>query len=75
MRSTETNGVDYYFLTADDLGARIANDDFIEWEEVYADRYYGTLKSEITRIESENHSAVFDVDVEGGLNIQKAIWR
>ena len=71
MRSTETNGVDYYFLTADDFRAKIANDDFIEWEEVYADRYYGTLKSEITRIESENHSAVFDVDVEGGLNIKR----
>jgi len=70
-RATETDGVDYYFLTADEFRKRIANEEFVEWEEVYKDRYYGTLHSEIQRIWSEKKVAMFDVDVEGGLQIKK----
>jgi guanylate kinase len=71
MRPTEKNGTDYYFMTASEFRKKIEAQDFIEWEEVYQDRYYGTLKSEIERIENENCSAIFDVDVEGGLQIKK----
>ncbi len=70
MRATEINGIDYYFLSEDEFRDKISQDAFIEWEEVYNGRFYGTLKSEIVRIESENCSAVFDVDVEGGLTIK-----
>mgnify|MGYP001340581642 CR=1 FL=1 len=71
MRYNEVNGKDYYFLTVEEFQKKIAQQAFIEWEEVYDQRYYGTLKSEIERIESERCSAVFDVDVEGGLQIKK----
>jgi len=70
-RPNETDGKDYYFLTVDDFKKKIAEDQFVEWEEVYTDLFYGTLKSEIERIWSENKVVAFDVDVEGGLNIKK----
>lgn len=71
MRPNETDGTDYYFLTANEFRARIEEGDFLEWEEVYRDQYYGTLRSEIDRIHSEGKTVVFDVDVVGGLNIKK----
>ncbi len=70
-RCDETHGVDYYFLTADEFQAKISNDEFVEWEEVYPGMFYGTLKSEIERIWSNGHHVIFDVDVVGGLNLKK----
>jgi guanylate kinase len=69
-RGTEKHGVEYYFLTPDDFRAGIANDEFIEYEEVYKDCYYGTLRSEIDRLSSLGKHIVFDVDVVGGINIK-----
>ena len=74
-RPNEVDGKDYYFLTPDEFRERIANDEFLEWEEVYADRFYGTLKSEVERILNDDHIALFDVDVEGGLQIRKHFGR
>lgn len=74
-RPNEVHGKDYYFLTPDEFRERIANNEFLEWEEVYADRFYGTLKSEVERILNEEHIALFDVDVEGGLQIRKHFGR
>lgn len=70
-RGKEIDGVDYHFLTADEFRTKIQNDEFVEWEEVYSDMYYGTLKSEIERIWSLGKTVVFDVDVVGGLNLKK----
>ncbi|MDD3908234.1 MAG: guanylate kinase, partial [Bacteroidales bacterium] len=70
-RSTETNGKDYYFLSPEAFRQKIAEDAFLEWEEVYPDKFYGTLKSEVERIISEGKHVLFDVDVKGGLNIKK----
>ena len=70
-RNYEMHGVDYYFLTPDEFREKINNQEFLEWEEVYTNRYYGTLKSEVERIEQQNKSVIFDVDVEGGLAIKK----
>ena len=70
-RENETNGVDYYFLSTEEFQNKIDNNEFVEWEEVYQDQYYGTLKSEITRIWEEGHNVIFDVDVEGGLSLSK----
>ncbi len=70
-RGEEKHGNDYYFLTPDEFRAKIATDELLEWEEVYADKYYGTLKSEVDRITSKGNNIVFDVDVVGGLNIKK----
>jgi len=70
-RSTETDGKDYYFLSAEDFRKKISENAFLEWEEVYADKFYGTLKSEVTRILSEGRNVLFDVDVKGGINIKK----
>src|SRR5690606_44534 len=61
----------YYFLTPEEFKHKIDNDDFIEWEEVYAGNFYGTLKSEIERIWSQGRNVIFDVDVKGGLNLKK----
>lgn len=74
-RPNEVHGKDYYFLTPDEFRERIANNEFLEWEEVYADRFYGTLKSEVERILNDEHIALFDVDVEGGLQIRKHFGR
>lgn len=70
-RPGERDGVDYYFLSVDEFKKKIDQGDFIEWEEVYKDNFYGTLKSEIDRIWNLNRSVIFDVDVEGGLNLKK----
>jgi len=70
-RPNETHGKDYYFLSADEFRKRIESGDFLEWEEVYTDQFYGTLKSEIDRIHAEGKHVMFDVDVVGGLNIKK----
>lgn len=69
-RPNEQDGQDYYFLSAENFRERIEHDDFLEWEEVYKDNYYGTLKSEIDRIWEKGHHVIFDVDVVGGLNIK-----
>lgn len=69
-RGTERDGVEYYFLTPDEFRARITRGDFLEYEEVYQDKYYGTLKSEVERILAEGDNVIFDVDVVGGCNIK-----
>ena len=71
MRPGEQNGKDYYFLTADDFRKAVAAGDFLEYEEVYAGQFYGTLKSELLRIWAQNQDVVFDVDVKGGLRIKE----
>ncbi len=70
-RCTETDGVDYYFLSAEEFQKKIHNNEFLEWEEVYAGTYYGTLKSEVERIRNKGKHVLFDVDVVGGTNIKK----
>ena len=70
-RDNETHGKDYYFLGVEGFQNKIKEDAFLEWEEVYENQYYGTLKSEIERIWSEGKTVIFDVDVIGGLNIKK----
>ena len=70
-RGTEQHGVEYYFLSAEDFKQRIANDEFLEYEEVYENRFYGTLKAPIEKQLAEGVNVVFDVDVVGGCNIKK----
>ncbi len=70
-RANEKEGKDYYFLTTDDFKSKIRNNEFVEWEEVYENRFYGTLKSELNRIWNKGNHVIFDVDVVGGLNIKK----
>lgn len=70
-REGERDGVDYYYLTPDEFARRVGADEFLEWEEVYAGVSYGTLKSEIDRIWDNGHVIIFDVDVNGGMNIKK----
>ena len=70
-RGTEKNGVEYYFLTPEEFRNRIEAGDFLEYEEVYTDKFYGTLKSEVERILSKGDNVIFDVDVVGGCNIEK----
>jgi guanylate kinase len=67
---TEEHGKDYYFLTPEEFKKKIDNNEFIEWEEVYAGNFYGTLKSEIERIWSEGKNVIFDVDVKGGISLK-----
>lgn len=70
-RLNEIDGKDYHFITSDDFKKHIANDEFVEWEEVYHDNFYGTLKSEVERIWAQGKHAIFDIDVIGGLRIKK----
>lgn len=70
-RGEERNGVDYYFMSNDDFAQRAAQDEFIEWEEVYAGTCYGTLRAEIERIWDRGNVVVFDVDVKGGVNLKR----
>jgi len=70
-RENEINGKDYHFLSIEDFKQKINEQAFIEWEEVYENNYYGTLKSEIERIWNDKKHVVFDVDVVGGLNLKK----
>lgn len=72
-RNTEKHGVDYYFLGIEGFKEKIAEHAFVEWEEVYADNFYGTLKSEIERIWKAGKTVAFDVDVIGGLNLKNQL--
>lgn len=71
IREGEVDGRDYYFMTSEVFKDKIRNDEFVEWEEVYANIFYGTLRSELERIWNEGKNVVFDIDVQGGLNIKK----
>ena len=70
-RGAEQNGVDYFFLTPEEFRHRIENNEFLEYEEVYTDRFYGTLKSQVDNQLEAGQNVVFDVDVKGGVNIKK----
>lgn len=70
-RAHEAEGRDYYFMTVEDFKKKVAADAFLEWEEVYAGSYYGTLMSEIRRMKSIHKDIIFDVDVQGALNIKR----
>ena len=69
-RGTEQNGVEYFFLTPEEFRQRIENDEFLEYEEVYEGRFYGTLKAQVERQLEAGQNVVFDVDVKGGVNIK-----
>jgi len=69
-RSTEVDGRDYYFLSNEAFKEKIKNGDFIEWEEVYPDKYYGTLKSEVDRLLADGKKLLFDIEVKGAENIK-----
>jgi guanylate kinase len=69
-RGEEENGKDYYFMSIEDFKKHIKNEDFVEWEEVYRDNFYGTLKSEVERIWAKGKNVIFDIDVAGGLRIK-----
>ncbi len=71
VRGEEVDGKDYYFLPTEVFKAKVAASEFLEFEEVYKDNFYGTLKSEVTRIWNEGKAVLFDIDVVGGLNIMK----
>jgi guanylate kinase len=75
MRANETDGVDYHFLTPNQFREKIAAGEFLEWEEVYHDRFYGTLKEDVYSMLKQDKIALFDVDVEGGLQIRKHFGR
>ena len=70
-RGVEQNGVDYYFLSAEEFQQAIQEDRFVEWEEVYAGTRYGTLRSEMERIWGKGHVIIFDVDVKGGIRLKQ----
>lgn len=70
-RNNEKNGVDYYFMPVGEFRHKIENNEFAEWEMVYEGKYYGTLKSEITRIWHSGRAPLLDIDVKGGINIQE----
>jgi len=70
-RGDEQEGVHYYYKTAEEFKQHIKNEDFIEWEEVYRDHFYGTLKSEVERLWAQGKHVIFDIDVAGGLRIKK----
>ena len=69
-REEEVNGKDYYFISLEEFKKHIKAEDFIEWEEVYRDNFYGTLKSEVERIWAKGKNVIFDIDVSGGLRIK-----
>ena len=70
-RGQEQHGVEYYFFTADEFRQMIAEDKFVEYEEVYEGSFYGTLRSEVERIWAKGHTIVFDIDVQGGVNLKR----
>lgn len=70
-RGSERHGVEYFFLSADEFRERIANDEFLEYEEVYTDRFYGTLKAQVEKQLEAGENVVLDVDVKGGCNIKR----
>lgn len=69
-RGVELNGKDYHYLTVDEFKEKIKNNEFLEWEEVYAGTHYGTLRSEVDRIWAKGKHVIFDIDVQGGLNLK-----
>ena len=71
LRGQEINGKDYLFLSVDEFKKRVERNEFIEWEEVYKDHFYGTLRSEIDRIWANGNHVLFDVDVKGGIKLKK----
>jgi len=70
IRGNETDGEDYFFLTVHEFKKKIENNEFVEWEEVYKDLFYGTLKSELERIWANGNHVLFDVDVKGGISLK-----
>ncbi len=70
-RGEEKDGIDYYFISLKEFKSKIKNEEFLEWEEVYRDNFYGTLKTEVERIWSQRKHVIFDIDVAGGLRIKK----
>lgn len=70
-RGVEQDGIDYFFLSQEEFKQRVANDEFVEWEEVYNGTCYGTLRSEMERIWAKGNVIIFDVDVMGGINLKK----
>ena len=70
-RGNELEGKDYYYLSAQEFKNKIKNDEFLEWEEVYRDNFYGTLKTEVERIWAMGKNVIFDIDVSGGLRIKR----
>lgn len=70
-RGEEKNGVEYFFLTPEEFRQKIANDEFVEYEEVYPDKFYGTLKSQVDKQLAAGENVIFDVDVNGAMNIKK----
>lgn len=70
-RGKEVDGKDYYFISLKEFKQKIKNDEFLEWEEVYQDNFYGTLKTEVERIWAQGKHVIFDIDVVGGLRIKK----
>lgn len=70
-RKGETDGVNYHFLTTEDFQRLISENAFVEYEEVYPGRFYGTLKSEVSKILESGHNLILDIDVKGGLNVKK----
>jgi guanylate kinase len=71
QRRDEINGVDYYFMTLEEFQHKIQNQEFVEWEMVYEGRYYGTLKSELTRIHANQKIPILDIDVKGAIHVQE----
>jgi guanylate kinase len=71
IRNNEKDGEDYFFLSVQEFKKRIENNEFVEWEEVYQDLFYGTLKSELERIWAKEGNVIFDVDVKGGISLKK----
>jgi len=70
-RKGEEHGRDYYFLSQEEFLQKIKEGEFVEWEEVYKDHFYGTLRSEVERIRNQGKNVIFDIDVQGGLNLKK----
>lgn len=70
-RGTEQHGVEYFFLTPEEFKAKIESDEFLEYEEVYTDRYYGTLKSQVEEQLKNGKNVIFDIDIKGGINVKK----
>ena len=70
-RGTEQHGVEYFFLTPEEFKAKIDANEFLEYEEVYTDRYYGTLKSQVEEQLESGKNVIFDIDIKGGINVKK----
>ena len=74
-RPNEVDGKDYYFISTEDFKQKIKKNEFVEWEEVYTGQFYGTLKSELERIWNAGKQVIFDVDVQGGVNLKRTFGR